>query len=99
MSFFFEKNEADCRIYFDNDSSGSNNERVFYITLNGGDMERKFYFQANEALMRKDFPELPLDARLSEKIKFISELSIIKEIKGLTRIIKLKVNFESRGAM
>ena len=45
--------------------------------------------------MRKDFPELPLDARLNEKIKFISELSIIKEIKGLTRIIKLKVNFES----
>ena len=49
--------------------------------------------------MRKDFPELPLDARLSEKIKFISELSIIKEIKGLARIIKLKVNFESRGLM
>jgi hypothetical protein len=96
---FSETNEADCGIYFENDSSGSNNERVFYIVLNSDDMRRRFYFQANEALMRKDFPELPLDARLSEKIKFISELSIIKEIKGLTRIIKLKVNFESRGLM
>lgn len=92
---FSETNEADCGIYFENDSSGSNNERVFYIVLNMDNMRRRFYFQANEALMRKDFPELPLDARLSEKIKFISELSIIKEIKGLTRIIKLKVNFES----
>ena len=96
---FSETNEADCGIYFDNDSSGSNNERVFYIVLNRDRERRKFYFQANEALMRKDFSELPLDARLSEKIKFISELSIIKEIKGLTRIIKLKVNFESRGLM
>ena len=96
---FSETNEADCGIYFDNDSSGSNNEKVFYIVLNRDHERRKFYFQANEALMRKDFSELPLDARLSEKIKFISELSIIKEIKGLTRIIKLKVNFESRGLM
>ena len=96
---FSKTNEADCKIYFDNDSSGNNNERVFYIVFNGDDEKRKFYFQANEALMRKDFPELPLDARLSEKIKFISELSIIKEIKGLARIIKLKVNFESRGLM
>jgi hypothetical protein len=96
---FSETNEADCGIYFENDSSGSNNERVFYIVLNRDDMRRRFYFQANKALMRKDFPELPLDARLDEKIKFISELSIIKEIKGLTRIIKLKVNFESRGLM
>lgn len=94
---FLKTNVADCGIYFDNDSSSGNNERVFYITLNGDEKERKFYFQANEALMRKDFPELPLEARLSEKINFSSELSIVKEINGLTRIIKLKVKFKSRG--
>ncbi|WP_107695300.1 hypothetical protein [Campylobacter concisus] len=92
---FFETNVADCRIYFDNDSFDGNNERVFYIVLNSDNMKRKFYFQANETLMSKIFPRLSLEIRRYEKMKFISKLSIVKKIKKLTRIIELKVNFES----
>ncbi|WP_148785436.1 hypothetical protein [Campylobacter concisus] len=94
---FSETNEAKCKIYFDNDSSDSNNERVFYIVLNKDNMKRKFYFQANETLMSKIFPRLSLEIRRYEKMKFISKLSIVKEIKKLTRIIELTVNFESGG--
>ena len=92
---FFETNVADCRIYFDNDSFDGNNERAFYIILNRDNMKRKFYFQANETLMSKIFPRLSLEIRRYEKMKFISKLSIVKEIKKLTRIIELTVNFES----
>lgn len=92
---FFETNVADCRIYFDNDSFDGNNERAFYIVLNRDNMKRKFYFQANETLMSKIFPRLSLEIRRYEKMKFISKLSIVKEIKKLTRIIELTVNFES----
>lgn len=90
----FQTNMADCMIYFDRDNT-SENERVFYITLNQDDQQRKFYFQANEALLSKDFPQLSLQQRMDIKLDYFSELSIIKEIDDITRIIKLRVNLET----
>lgn len=90
----FQTNTADCMIYFDREND-TENERVFYITLNQDNLNRKFYFQANDALLNKDFPQLSLGQRMNIKLDYFSELSIIKEINGITRIIKLKVNLET----
>ncbi|QKF59081.1 hypothetical protein [Aliarcobacter lanthieri] len=92
---FFETNSEDCMIYFDDENSDENGERVFYITLNRDPSQRKFYFQANNALLSKDFPQLSLKDRMERKLEYFSELSIIKEVNGLTRIIKLNVNLET----
>lgn len=90
----FVNDSEDCMIYFDEEND-TNNERVFYITLNRDHSRRKFYIQANDALLRKDFPQLSLERRMEEKLEYFSELSIIKEIRGLVRIIKLRVNLET----
>jgi hypothetical protein len=90
----FQTNTADCMIYFDRDNT-SENERVFYITLNQDNQQRKFYFQANEALLSKDFPQLSLRQRMDIKLDYFSELSIIKEINNITRIVKLRVDLET----
>lgn len=90
----FQTNTADCMIYFDNESD-TNNERVFYITLNEDRSRRKFYFQANNALLNKNFPQLSLKNRMRKKLDYFSELSIVKEVNGITRIIKLRVNLET----
>lgn len=91
---FIESNSADCMIYFDENSSDEN-ERVFYIILNQDTDGRRFYFQANNELMRKGFQELSLAERMHEKMNYFSELSIMKSINGLQRLIKLKVNLET----
>jgi len=91
---FFETDTEDCMIYFDEQNS-DDNERVFYIILNRDPSQRRFYFQANDALLSKDFPQLSLKKRIEIKLNYFSELSIIKEVNGLTRIIKLNVNFET----
>ncbi len=92
---FFEIDSEDCMIYFDDENSDENGERVFYITLNRDPSQRKFYFQANNALLSKDFPQLSLKDRMERKLEYFSELSIIKEVNGLTRIIKLNVNLQT----
>lgn len=92
---FFETDTEDCMIYFDNENSDDNGERVFYIILNRDPSRRKFYFQANNALLSKDFPQLSLNDRIEMKLDYFSELSIIKEVNDLTRIIKLNVNLDT----
>lgn len=92
---FENTNEQDCAIYFEEENRNDNENRVFYIILNNDNNRRKFYFQANEALLRKEFATLSLKKRINEKINYFRELTIIKKINRLDRIIKLKVNFES----
>lgn len=93
-SLFIQSNSVDCMVYFDDENS-DDNERVFYITLNEDTEQRKFYFQANNELMRKGFQDLSLEDRMTEKMNYFSELSIMKNIDGLQRLIKLKVNIET----
>ena len=70
------------------------NQRIFHIILYNDKNRRRFYFQANTNLLRKEFPELSLNKRINEKMRYFRELTIIKKIQGLDRIIKLKANFE-----
>jgi len=92
--------EATCKIFYY--EHGDRNEeilaendvlRTFFIEMDDDPQSRKFYFQGNKVMMGEDFNELPEEDRITEKLNFIKELSIIKEISGLTRVIKLKVNF------
>lgn len=94
---FINNEERDCRILFDENSEiiPNENSRVFYITLNNDEQNRQFYFQANETMLREDFSRLSLKERINEKEKYFTNLTIMKEIGGLTRLISLKVNFES----
>lgn len=94
---FINSEEQDCRILFDENSEimPNENSRVFYITLNSDERNRQFYFQANEAMLREDFSRLSLRERINEKEKYFTNLTIMKEIRGLTRLISLKVNFEN----
>lgn len=93
---FLEEEVQECGIFFDdNDSNVSEeNSRVFFITLNNDAQDRRFYFQANEAMLRDDFSRLSLKERISEKEKYFSNLTIIKEVNNLTRLITIKVNFK-----
>lgn len=93
---FINSEEQDCRILFDESSEIIQNEnsRVFYITLNNDEQNREFYFQANEAMLRENFSRLPLRERINEKERYFTNLTIMTEIGGLTRLISLKVNFE-----
>ena len=92
---FVNENEQECGIFFDdNEISNEESQRIFYITLYNDKDERRFYFQANTNLLRKEFSELSLNERINEKMRYFRELTIIKKIQELDRIIKLKVNFE-----
>lgn len=94
---FLRNEEQECGIFFEELESNivDENTRVFYITLNNDEQERRFYFQANHQLLRDDFSSRSLKRRLEEKQKYFTKLSIIKEIDGLTRVISIKVNFEN----
>lgn len=94
---FSQTEVQECGIFFDDNDTNitDENSRVFFITLNNDDEDRRFYFQANEAMLRDDFSRLSLKERISEKEKYFSNLTIMKEIAGLTRLISIKVNFEN----
>jgi len=94
---FSQAEVQECGIFFDDSDTNitDENSRVFFITLNNDDEDRRFYFQANEAMLRDDFSRLALKERISEKEKYFSNLTIMKEIDGLTRLISIKVNFEN----
>ena len=95
---FVNENEQECGIFLDdNEILNKRNERsqrIFHIILYNDKNRRRFYFQANTNLLRKEFPELSLNERINEKMRYFRELTIIKKIQGLDRIIKLKANFE-----
>lgn len=93
--------EAACKIFYyehrDEERLADNDVlRTFFVQMDDDPRNREFYFQGNKAMMGEGFDELPEEDRINEKMNFIKELSIIKEINGLTRIIKLKVNFRGR---
>lgn len=95
---FVERDEVTCKIYYYEHSEEermTENDvlRTFFVQIDGDRNNREFYFQGNRAMMGEGFDELPERDRINEKLKFIKELSIIKEIRGLTRIIKLKVEY------
>lgn len=94
---FLDTDIQECGIFFDDNNSSAVNEnsRVFFITLNNDEQNRRFYFQANETMLKDDFSKLSLKERINEKEKYFSNLSIIKEVNGLTRLISIKVNFEN----
>ena len=101
---FENTDERDCGIYFfENDdnqyenNNEENNNRVFYISLHDDSKNRKFYFQASDTLMKKGFSTLPLRERINEKMKYFKQLTIIKKINGLHRVIKLNVEFGDLG--
>ena len=95
---FVEKDEVRCKIFYyehENEERLAENDalRTFFIRMDDDPQNREFYFQGNKAMMGEGFDELPEEDRINEKLNFIKELSIIKEINGLTRVIKLKVSF------
>ncbi len=94
---FENTDERSCGIYFleSDENQDENNNRVFYILLQDDTQNRRFYFQASDALMRKGFSTLPLRDRIYEKIRYFKQLTIIKKIYGLYRIIKLNVEFQN----
>ncbi len=100
---FIDSNEVTCKIFYyeheNNNERLAENDilRTFFIQMDDDPQNRKFYFQGNKAMMGEGFDELPEEERITEKLNFIKELSIIKEINGLTRVIKLKVDFRGRG--
>ena len=91
---FFETDEVDCSIWFYEDSSDKN-ERVFFIQFNEDEYDKRFYFQANNELMKKGFSDLSVEERINTSLEYFRKLSIIKEIKGLSRLITLNVNFDT----
>lgn len=90
---FINENTRECGIFFETPEDENRQDRVFYITIYG-DEGKRFYFQANEEMMLEDFSERSEEDRINTKERYFKELSIIKEIDGLTRLITLKVNFE-----
>ncbi len=101
---FTETDEATCKIlYYEHENEGEERLaeddvlRTFFIQMDDDTQNREFYFQGNKTMMGEGFDELPERDRTNSKLNFIKELSIIKEINGLTRIIKLKVEFGGNG--
>ena len=95
-NLFENTDERSCGIYFlenNENQDENNNNRVFYISLHDDIQNRRFYFQASDALMRKGFSTLPLRDRINEKMRYFKQLTIIKKINGLYRVIKLNVQF------
>ncbi len=91
---FENTDERSCGIYFsENNENQDENNRVFFVSLHDDTQNRRFYFQASDSLMRKGFSILPLSERINEKKKYFKQLTIIKKISGIYRIIKLNVEF------
>lgn len=97
-NLFINTNEQDCEILFysiQNDDQRIEDDisNVFFIQLNNDTIDRKFYFQAGDALLDVNFSNLPVGQRIEHKKQYFKKLTILKDIENRTRLLTLNVNF------
>ncbi|MBU1087149.1 MAG: hypothetical protein KKD05_06475 [Candidatus Omnitrophica bacterium] len=82
-NLFSETDTMSCRVFYVNSQN-------FYITINGDDQNRRFYFSAPEKLIRKVLTDR--EGIIDEKGRHFNKITVSIELNGILRNLSLHID-------